>query len=68
LRVGASREHPLGFELNGHTDVFVPNGNEAELDDAPFGAEIKDGQLCTGAAPPMMKSGVAAFTAAAIDF
>ncbi|MEH6674116.1 MAG: succinyl-diaminopimelate desuccinylase [Sulfitobacter sp.] len=54
------------FGFNGHTDV-VPIGNEADWTMAPFGAEIKDG-IMYGRGTTDMKSGVAAFTAAAIDF
>jgi succinyl-diaminopimelate desuccinylase len=59
---GAARS--LGF--NGHTDV-VPVGDEAAWTVDPFGAEIKDGYLY-GRGSTDMKSGVAAFAAAAIDF
>lgn len=54
------------FGFNGHTDV-VPVGNEADWTMPPFGAEIKDG-IMYGRGTTDMKSGVAAFTAAAIDF
>ena len=54
------------FGFNGHTDV-VPIGNEADWTMPPFGAEIKDGVMY-GRGTTDMKSGVAAFTAAAIDF
>ncbi len=54
----------LGF--NGHTDV-VPLGDEAAWTMPPFGAEIKDGYLW-GRGATDMKSGVAAFAAAAVDF
>ncbi|BDY14282.1 succinyl-diaminopimelate desuccinylase [Sulfitobacter pontiacus] len=54
------------FGFNGHTDV-VPIGNEADWTMPPFGAEIKDG-IMYGRGTTDMKSGVAAFTAAAIDF
>ena len=54
------------FGFNGHTDV-VPIGNEADWTIPPFGAEIKDG-IMYGRGTTDMKSGVAAFTAAAIDF
>ncbi|WP_340240863.1 succinyl-diaminopimelate desuccinylase [Sulfitobacter pontiacus] len=54
------------FGFNGHTDV-VPIGNEANWTMPPFGAEIKDG-IMYGRGTTDMKSGVAAFTAAAIDF
>jgi len=61
-RKGASRT----FGFNGHTDV-VPLGDEAAWTMPPFGAEIKDGFLY-GRGSTDMKSGVAAFAAAAIDF
>ncbi|MCF7746296.1 succinyl-diaminopimelate desuccinylase [Sulfitobacter sp. M39] len=54
------------FGFNGHTDV-VPIGNETDWTMPPFGAEIKDG-IMYGRGTTDMKSGVAAFTAAAIDF
>ncbi len=54
----------LGF--NGHTDV-VPIGDVAAWTVPPFGAVIKDGYLW-GRGATDMKSGVAAFAAAAIDF
>ena len=54
------------FGFNGHTDV-VPVGDEAAWTVAPFGAEEKDG-LLWGRGATDMKSGVAAFAAAAIDF
>ena len=54
----------LGF--NGHTDV-VPVGDLDAWTVDPFGAEIKDGFLY-GRGSTDMKSGVAAFAAAAIDF
>ncbi len=54
------------FGFNGHTDV-VPIGNEADWTFPPFGAEIKDGVMY-GRGTTDMKSGVAAFAAAAIDF
>lgn len=61
-RQGANRS----FGFNGHTDV-VPLGDENAWTMAPFGAEIKDGYLY-GRGATDMKSGVAAFAAAAIDF
>ncbi|WP_342076710.1 succinyl-diaminopimelate desuccinylase [Yoonia sp. SS1-5] len=61
-RKGANRT----FGFNGHTDV-VPLGNENDWSVLPFGAEIKDGYLY-GRGATDMKSGVAAFAAAAIDF
>lgn len=59
---GANRS----FGFNGHTDV-VPVGNEAAWRFAPFGAEVSDGFMY-GRGACDMKSGVAAFVAAAIDF
>ncbi len=59
-RNGAS----LGF--NGHTDV-VPVGDLSTWSVDPFGAEQKDGFMY-GRGAVDMKSGVAAFVAAAIDF
>ena len=54
------------FGFNGHTDV-VPIGDEAAWTQAPFGAEIVGG-IMYGRGATDMKSGVAAFAAAAIDF
>ncbi|KAB7614362.1 succinyl-diaminopimelate desuccinylase [Amylibacter sp. SFDW26] len=54
------------FGFNGHTDV-VPLGDRAAWTVDPFGAEIKDGFMY-GRGATDMKSGVAAFAAAAIDF
>ena len=54
------------FGFNGHTDV-VPVGDAAAWSADPFGAEIRDGQIW-GRGATDMKSGVAAFAAAAIDF
>lgn len=51
----------LGF--NGHTDV-VPPGDPADWSYPPFSAEIADGQIW-GRGATDMKSGVAAFVAAA---
>ncbi|MCK0121876.1 succinyl-diaminopimelate desuccinylase [Loktanella sp. F6476L] len=61
-RKGANRT----FGFNGHTDV-VPLGDPDAWTVDPFGAEIKDGYLY-GRGATDMKSGVAAFAAAAIDF
>ena len=61
-RKGANRT----FGFNGHTDV-VPLGNENDWTVLPFGAQIKDGYLY-GRGATDMKSGVAAFAAAALDF
>ncbi len=54
------------FGFNGHTDV-VPIGNPDDWSHDPFGAEIVDGFMY-GRGTTDMKSGVAAFAAAAIDF
>ncbi|CAG0908031.1 unnamed protein product, partial [Cyprideis torosa] len=54
------------FGFNGHTDV-VPVGNPDDWRFDPFGAEVDDGYLY-GRGSTDMKSGVAAFTASAIDF
>ena len=54
------------FGFNGHTDV-VPIGNREDWTQDPFGAEIVDGFMY-GRGTTDMKSGVAAFAAAAIDF
>ena len=54
------------FGFNGHTDV-VPVGDLAAWTHDPFGAEVVDGWLY-GRGATDMKSGVAAFAAAAIDF
>ena len=54
------------FGFNGHTDV-VPVGDLASWSVDPFGAEVKEGFLY-GRGATDMKSGVAAFVAAAIDF
>ncbi|PTX58036.1 succinyldiaminopimelate desuccinylase [Litoreibacter ponti] len=59
---GAARS----FGFNGHTDV-VPVGDRDAWTVDPFGAEIKDGYLY-GRGATDMKSGVAAFAAAAVDF
>ncbi|MBM1308751.1 succinyl-diaminopimelate desuccinylase [Sulfitobacter mediterraneus] len=54
------------FGFNGHTDV-VPIGNPEDWSMPPFGAKIKDGVMF-GRGTTDMKSGVAAFAAAAADF
>ncbi|MCF6305705.1 MAG: succinyl-diaminopimelate desuccinylase [Rhodobacteraceae bacterium] len=54
------------FGFNGHTDV-VPVGNIDDWSQDPFGAKIIDG-IMYGRGATDMKSGVAAFAAAAIDF
>lgn len=61
-RQGANRT----FGFNGHTDV-VPVGDTAAWTRDPFGGEISDGWLW-GRGATDMKSGVAAFVAAAVDF
>lgn len=59
---GAARS----FGFNGHTDV-VPVGDASAWAHDPFGAEISGGKLW-GRGATDMKSGVAAFAAAAADF
>jgi succinyl-diaminopimelate desuccinylase len=59
---GANR----AFGFNGHVDV-VPVGDAGAWTHDPFGAEVKDGFLY-GRGACDMKSGVAAFVAAAVDF
>jgi succinyl-diaminopimelate desuccinylase len=59
---GANRS----FGFNGHTDV-VPVGDAAAWQHDPFGAEVVDGVMY-GRGACDMKSGVAAFVAAAVDF
>lgn len=61
-----AKGHPRSFGFNGHTDV-VPVGDEAAWSRPPFGAEIHDG-IMYGRGTTDMKSGVAAFAAAAVDF
>ncbi len=61
-----AKGHPRTFGFNGHTDV-VPVGDLAAWSVDPFGAEKKDGQIW-GRGAADMKSGVAAFAAAAVDF
>ncbi|TVP99740.1 MAG: succinyl-diaminopimelate desuccinylase [Roseinatronobacter sp.] len=58
--------HERSFGFNGHTDV-VPLGNPDDWTRAPFGAEVSDGRIF-GRGACDMKSGVAAFAAAAVDF
>ncbi len=58
--------HARSFGFNGHTDV-VPLGNHADWTRAPFGAEQAEGRIW-GRGACDMKSGVAAFAAAAVDF
>ncbi|SEC53573.1 succinyl-diaminopimelate desuccinylase [Rhodobacter sp. 24-YEA-8] len=59
---GANRS----FGFNGHTDV-VPVGDAAAWTQDPFGAVVVDGWMY-GRGATDMKSGVAAFAAAAVDF
>lgn len=59
---GANRS----FGFNGHVDV-VPVGDLADWTHDPFGAELVDGFMY-GRGATDMKSGVAAFVAAAVDF
>lgn len=59
---GANRS----FGFNGHTDV-VPIGDAAAWTHDPFGAVVVDGWMY-GRGTTDMKSGVAAFVAAAVDF
>ena len=54
------------FGFNGHVDV-VPVGDAAAWMHDPFGAEVLDGVMY-GRGATDMKSGVAAFVAAAVDF
>jgi succinyl-diaminopimelate desuccinylase len=61
-RQGANRS----FGFNGHTDV-VPVGDAAAWTQDPFGAAVVDGWMY-GRGATDMKSGVAAFAAAAVDF
>lgn len=59
---GANRS----FGFNGHTDV-VPVGDAAAWTQDPFGAAVIDGWMY-GRGATDMKSGVAAYVAAAVDF
>ncbi len=61
-RKGANRS----FGFNGHVDV-VPVGDLAAWTQDPFGAAVVDGWMY-GRGATDMKSGVAAFAAAAVDF
>lgn len=63
-RWGDKGDRTFGF--NGHTDV-VPVGDAAAWTHDPFGAEIHGGELW-GRGATDMKTGVAAFAAAAVDF
>jgi len=59
------KAHPQTFGFNGHIDV-VPIGDAADWSIDPFGAVEAEGKLW-GRGSTDMKSGVAAFVAAAID-
>ena len=59
------KAHNRTFGFNGHTDV-VPVGDVEDWSADPFGAEVRDGWMY-GRGTTDMKSGVAAFVAAAID-
>ncbi|MFI5408587.1 succinyl-diaminopimelate desuccinylase [Kaistia sp. UC242_56] len=61
--IGSGAPH---FVFAGHTDV-VPPGDEAHWSHDPFGGDIVDGMLY-GRGAVDMKGGIAAFTAAALDF
>ena len=63
-RWGAKGAKTFGF--NGHTDV-VPPGDLGSWTHPPFSGFVEDG-IIWGRGATDMKSGVAAFTAAAIDF
>ncbi len=58
--------HAQTFGFNGHTDV-VPIGQRTDWQFDPFGA-TRDGVFMYGRGAVDMKSGVAAFAAAAMDF
>ncbi len=60
------KAHPKTMGFNGHTDV-VPIGDAAAWTVDPFGAEEKDGFMY-GRGATDMKSGVAAFVAAAVNY
>ena len=57
--------HDRTFGFNGHTDV-VPPGNHEDWSDDPFSANVRDGWMF-GRGSTDMKSGVAAFVAAAVE-
>ena len=61
---GPENRPAIGF--NGHTDV-VPPGDESSWRHDPFGGKIRDGFLW-GRGATDMKSAVAAFVSAAVDF
>ncbi len=66
LPVGGNKGAEKTFGFNGHTDV-VPPGDEATWRHGPFSGVLEDGVLW-GRGATDMKSGVAAFVAAAVDF
>jgi succinyl-diaminopimelate desuccinylase len=61
-----AKGHARTFGFNGHTDV-VPVGNPDDWSHPPFDAEVAGGVMY-GRGTTDMKSGVAAFAAAAMDF
>lgn len=61
-----AKGHARSFGFNGHTDV-VPIGARGDWTRDPFGGEIADGCVW-GRGACDMKSGVAAFVAAAVDY
>ncbi len=61
-----AKGHARSFGFNGHTDV-VPAGETRAWTHDPFGGEIAGGEIW-GRGAADMKSGVAAFVAAAVDF
>lgn len=61
-----AKGHARSFGFNGHTDV-VPVGEARAWTHDPFGGEIAGGEIW-GRGAADMKSGVAAFVAAAMDF
>ncbi|KAA9006137.1 succinyl-diaminopimelate desuccinylase [Histidinibacterium aquaticum] len=60
------KDAPRRFGFNGHTDV-VPVGDAAAWTHEPFGGEEIDGEIW-GRGSVDMKSAVAAFVSAAVDF
>ncbi|MBU2956987.1 succinyl-diaminopimelate desuccinylase [Paracoccus sp. 1_MG-2023] len=64
-RWGAKGAKTIGF--NGHVDV-VPTGDPASWTHPPFSGHLDEDGIIWGRGATDMKSGVAAFVAAAIDF